>query len=427
MYHNAVPVRTDAPTRSIVPTPMIYDLYQAQTDLMAPMRRAAALAAGLLRPADLGPATPPGVRQMLAACDILSAGGLTHRRPPFGFAQVRVGNRSFDVHETVADATPFADLLHFRKEDGPAQPPVLLVAPMSGHFATLLRGTVKRLLPDNDVFITDWRNARDIPLDEGPFGMDEFIDHLMRFLRVIGPGAHVIAVCQPAVAVLAAVALLAQQGDPAQPRSMTLMAGPIDTRINPTRVNELAAGRPIAWFERHLIDVVPWRYRGAWRHVYPGFVQLAAFMTMNLDRHVGAHFTHFRALVGGDAAGAAAHRGFYDEYNAVMDLPGEFYLQTVQRVFQDHDLPLGRLHVRGERVRPGAIRRTALLTVEGERDDICAIGQTVAALDLCTGIPPSMKRHHLQVGVGHYGVFSGRRWETEVYPHLREMIQASAR
>lgn len=412
--------------RSAAATPMIYQLYQAQADLLAPVRRAAALAAGLLRPADLGPVTLPALRQVLAACDILSAGGLTHRRPAFGFEQVRVGSQTVTVTEEAADTTPFATLLHFRKENAPAQPPILLVAPMSGHFATLLRGTVKVLLPENDVFITDWHNARDIPLAEGPFGMDEFIEHVMRFLRTIGPGAHVIAVCQPAVAVLAAVALLAQAGDPAQPRSMTLMAGPIDTRVNPTKVNELAAGRPIDWFERTLIGVVPWRYRGAWRHVYPGFMQLAAFMTMNLDRHVGAHFTHFRALVGGDAASAAAHRGFYDEYNAVMDLPAEFYLETVQRVFQEHDLPLGRLTFRGEKVRPGAIRRTALLTVEGERDDICAIGQTVAALDLCTGIHPGMKRHHLQTGVGHYGVFSGRRWANEVYPRVREMIQSAA-
>ncbi len=405
---------------------MIYQFYQAQADLLAPVRRAAAIAAGMLRPADLGAITPPLLRQMLATCDILSAGGLTHRRPAFGFEEVRLGRHSTTVTEEAADATPFGTLLHFRKENAPAQPPVLVVAPMSGHFATLLRGTVKVLLPEHDVFITDWHNARDVPLADGRFGMDEFIEHVMRFLRAIGPGAHIIAVCQPAAAVLAAVALLAQEGDPAQPRSMTLMAGPIDTRVNPTKVNELAAGHPIEWFARHLIGAVPWRYRGAWRHVYPGFMQLAAFMTMNLDRHVGAHFNHFRALVGGDTEGAAAHRGFYDEYNAVMDLPAEFYLETVQRVFQDHDLPLGRLMFRGEKVRPGAIRRTALLTVEGERDDICAIGQTVAALDLCTGIHPGMKRHHLQTGVGHYGVFSGRRWATEVYPKVRDMIEATA-
>ena len=405
---------------------MIYQFYQAQADLLSFWRGGAALAAGLLRPIELGSATPAAMRQFRAACDILSTGGLTHRRPPFGIDTVAVGNATLGVIEEEVDSTPFGSLLHFRKENSPCQPPVLLVAPMSGHFATLLRGTVKVLLPDNDVFITDWHNARDVALHEGPFGMDEFIEHIMRFLRVIGPGGHIIAVCQPAVAVLAAVALLAQAGDPAQPRSMTLMAGPIDTRVNPTKVNTLAAGRPIEWFEQNLIGAVPWRYRGAWRHVYPGFMQLAAFMTMNLERHVGAHFNHFRALVGDDMAAAEAHRGFYDEYNAVMDLPAEFYLETVQRVFQDHDLPLGKLMFRGEKVRPGAIRRTALLTVEGERDDICAIGQTVAALDLCTGIHPGMKRHHLQTGVGHYGVFSGKRWEREVYPRVRETIQSTA-
>ncbi|MDE2582895.1 MAG: polyhydroxyalkanoate depolymerase [Rhodospirillales bacterium] len=405
---------------------MIYQLYQAQADLLAPLRSAAALASGLLRPVDLGTITPPALRQWRAACDILSGGALTHRRPEFGLAEVRVGDRDCAVVEEPVDATPFATLLHFRKENAPAQPPVLLVAPMSGHFSTLLRGTVKELLPENDVFITDWRNARDVPHAEGRFGMDEFIEHVMRFLRTIGPGAHIIAVCQPAVAVLAAVALLAQDGDPAAPRSMTLMAGPIDTRVNPTKVNALAAGRPIDWFERNLIGVVPWRYRGAWRHVYPGFIQLAAFMSMNLNRHVGAHFDHFRALVGDDIEAAAAHRGFYDEYNAVMDLPAEFFLETVQHVFQEHDLPLGRLTFRGEPVRPEAIRHTALLTVEGERDDICAIGQTAAALDLCRGIPPAMKRHHLQLGVGHYGVFSGRRWANEVCPRVQQMIEATA-
>jgi poly(3-hydroxybutyrate) depolymerase len=405
---------------------MIYQLYQAQEDMLAPLRRGAAIAAGLLRPADIGRATPPPLRHLLAACDVVSSGGLTHHRPSFDLPEVQVGNQVVTVTEEAADVTPFGTLLHFRKDPATAQPPVLLVAPMSGHFATLLRGTVKVLLPENDVYITDWHNARDVPLDEGGFGMDEFVEHVMRFLRVIGPGAHVMAVCQPAVAVLAAVALLAQAGDRAQPRSMTLMAGPIDTRINPTKVNELAAGRPIDWFAQNLIGVVPWRYRGARRRVYPGFMQLTAFITMNLERHVGAHFTHFRALVGGDLAAAAAHRSFYDEYNAVMDLPAEFYLETVQRVFQDHDLPLGNLTYRGEKVRPAAIRRTALLTVEGERDDICAIGQTVAALDLCTGIHPGMKRHHLQTGVGHYGVFSGRRWANEVYPRVREMIQSTA-
>jgi poly(3-hydroxybutyrate) depolymerase len=300
---------------------------------------------------------------------------------------------------------------------------VLVVAPMSGHFATLLRGTVQVLLPDHDVYITDWKNAREIPLSEGIFGLDEFIDHLIRFLEVMGPGSHMIAVCQPAVPALAAAAVMAEAQNRAQPRSLTLMAGPIDTRINPTKVNELATSRPISWFERKLIGCVPWRYHGAGRRVYPGFLQLSAFVSMNLDRHIAAHLGQFQSLVGGDMAAAEAHRRFYSEYAAVMDLPADFYLQTVQRVFQDHDLPLGRLTWRGRKIRPELIRRTALLTVEGERDDICAVGQTMAALDLCSGVRVNMKGHHLQTGVGHYGVFSGSRWAREVYPKVRQMIQ----
>ncbi|MBV9756594.1 MAG: polyhydroxyalkanoate depolymerase, partial [Alphaproteobacteria bacterium] len=315
--------------------------------------------------------------------------------------------------------------LHFQKETAPEQPRVLLVAPMSGHFATLLRGTVAVMLPEHDVYITDWKNARDVPPGAGRFGFDDFVDHVIRFLQRIGPGGHVVAVCQPTVAVLAAVAVMAEDGNPATPRSMTLMAGPIDTRVNPTRVNQLAQTHGIDWFERRLISAVPWRYRGAGRRVYPGFMQLAAFMTMNLDRHVAAHVRQFRALLAGDAATVETHRRFYAEYFAVMDLPAEFYLETVQRIFQLHELPLGRLYWRGDLVRPAAIRRTALLTVEGERDDICAVGQTLAALELCSGISVARKRNHLQTGVGHYGVFSGKRWALEIYPQVREMIQVT--
>ena len=303
---------------------------------------------------------------------------------------------------------------------------MLLVAPMSGHFATLLRGTVRTMLPEHDVYITDWKNARDVAREHGSFGVDEFVAHLIRFLEVMGPGSHVVAVCQPAVAALVAAAVMAATGNRAQPRSMTLMAGPIDTRIKPTQVNRMAKQRSIDWFERNVIGSVPWRYKGAGRRVYPGFMQLSAFVSMNLDRHFDAHLGQFRALVSGDDEAAAAHRRFYSEYRAVMDLPAEFYLETVKRVFQDHDLPLGRFTYQGETVRPAAIRRTAILTVEGERDDICAIGQTMAALELCSGVPIAMRRHHLQTGVGHYGVFSGRHWTNEVYPLVREMIQATS-
>ena len=330
------------------------------------------------------------------------------------------------VVEEAVDDTPFAALLRFRVDTPEPRPKVLLVAPMSGHFATLLRATVRTMLADHDVHITDWKNARDVPLAAGRFDFDSYVEHLIRFQRALGPGAHMVAVCQPCVAALAAVAVMAEVRDPAQPRSLTLMAGPIDTRNNPTRVNHLARSRGIGWFEKKLISTVPWRYPGAGRRVYPGFVQLNAFMTMNLDRHINAHLAHFRAMAAGQKDAASAHRSFYNEYGAVMDLPAEFFLETVQRVFQEDHLPLGKLTFRGNPVSPAAIRRTALLTVEGERDDICAIGQTVAALDLCSGVRVAMKTHHLQTGVGHYGVFSGRRWEQQVYPKVRQIIQTTS-
>ncbi|MGE0418117.1 MAG: polyhydroxyalkanoate depolymerase [Acetobacteraceae bacterium] len=402
---------------------MIYQLYQAQADLLLPLRTLARFGEGMARVWDLNGYAPATLRHLRATFSLLADSALTHHRPDYGFDSVRVGNDLVGVTEEAADDTPFATLLRFRKDSPVVQPKVMVVAPMSGHFATLLRGTVATLLPEHDVHITDWKNARDIPLSAGEFGFDTYVDHLIRFQEALGPGCHMIAVCQPAVAALAATAVMAEARNPAQPRSLTLMAGPIDTRVNPTKVNDLAKSRPIEWFRKNLIATVPWRYPGAGRRVYPGFVQLAAFMSMNLDRHIGAHLGQFRAIVGGDTAAAQSHRKFYAEYGAVMDLPAEFYLETVSRVFQEHDLPLGRLTWHGNKVRPEAIRRTALLTVEGERDDICAIGQTMAALDLCTGVRNSMKRHHLQSGVGHYGVFSGSRWTREVYPRVRAMIQ----
>ena len=296
---------------------------------------------------------------------------------------------------------------------------------MSGHFATLLRGTAQTLLSEHDVYITDWHNARDVALRHGSFGVDDFISHLIQFLEIIGPGAHIVAVCQPCVAVLAAVALMAEDDHPASPRSMTLMAGPIDTRVSPTEVNRLATSRPIDWFESCLIDIVPPRREGAWRRVYPGFTQLAAFMSMNLDRHIKTQLDLFCHLANGEDAKAAAIRKFYDEYFAVMDLPAEFYLGTVRTIFQEHALPLGRLNWCGRRVDPRAIRRTALFTVEGERDDICGVGQTMAAQDLCSGLRPYLKHHHVQTGASHYGVFNGQRWARFIYPMLRSVIYAS--
>jgi polyhydroxyalkanoate depolymerase len=317
---------------------------------------------------------------------------------------------------------PFGTLLHFKKDIAVQQPRVLVVAPLSGHFATLLRSTVQTLLADHDVYITDWHNARDVALSEGAFGFDDYIAHVIKFLEHLGPGVHVVAVCQPCVQVLAAASIMGEDDNPAAPRSMTLMAGPIDTRISPTKVNELAKEKPISWFEKNLIARVPHRYKGAGRRVYPGFIQLSAFMAMNMDRHMKAHVELFHNLAGGDHVKAESTKAFYDEYFAVLDLDAEFYLQTVQWVFQEHQLPLGVMKYKGRAVNPGAIRKTALLTVEGERDDICAVGQTMAAHELASNLKPFRRKHHLQAGVGHYGVFSGKRWENQVYPILRNMV-----
>jgi poly(3-hydroxybutyrate) depolymerase len=300
------------------------------------------------------------------------------------------------------------------------------VAPLSGHFATLLRETARTLLQDHDVYITDWHNARDVSLRHGPFGLDDYIDHMIQYTSAIGPGVHVVAVCQPCVAALAATAIMAEDDNPAQPRSLTLMAGPVDCRVNPTGVNELATSKPIEWFEKNLISHVPLPHKGYMRRVYPGFVQLGAFLSMNLERHKKSFQDLYQHLVEGDMERANTIRAFYEEYLAVNDLPAEFYLETVEKVFQTYDLALGKLTYRGRLVRPEAIRRTALFTVEGERDDICSVGQTVAAQDLCGGIRPYMKTHHVQVGVGHYGVFSGRKWNQQIYPRVREVIHSAS-
>jgi poly(3-hydroxybutyrate) depolymerase len=401
----------------------LYLAYQTQSDIMVPVRAWAAMAVAAGGSSLL--AENSATRNLTAAYELIARAGLSHTRPAFGIGSVTVGNREVEVSEEAAAATPFGTLLHFKKHAGTAQPRVLMVAPLSGHFATLLRATVRTMLPEHDVFITDWHNARDVPLTAGRFGVDEYVDHLIKFIEVMGPGAHVLAVCQPCVAALAAAAAMAEAGNPAQPRSLTLMAGPIDTRVNSTRVNELAKTRSIEWFERNLIASVPLRHPGAFRRVYPGFVQLAAFMSMNIDRHVKAHRELYENLANGEAEKAAITKAFYDEYFAVLDLTAEFYLETVRLIFQEHALPRGRLDYRGRRVDPAAIRRTMLFTVEGERDDICAVGQTVAAHDLCGNLRPYLKRHHMQAGVGHYGVFNGRRWEAQVYPVLRNHIQSS--
>jgi len=404
---------------------MLYQTYEAHSDIMIPVRKWAGTALRTLGQPLAGVADNVVLRNLTAAYELIARAGLTHARPPFGIDGVTIGNRDVSISERAAVTTPFATLLHFKKDIDTPQPRVLLVAPLSGHFATLLRDTVRTMLPEHDVYITDWHNVRDVPLMHGAFGFDDYIAHLIRFLEAIGPGAHVVAVCQPSVAALVATAIMAQAGNAAQPRSLTLMAGPIDPRVNPTKVNVLANLRPITWFERNLIASVPLRYPGAFRRVYPGFVQLAAFMSMNVERHVKAHRELYDHLAKGEHDKAQVTKAFYDEYFAVLDLTAEFYLETVRLVFQECALPTGKLEWQGERVEPRAIRRTMLLTVEGERDDICAVGQTAAAHDLCSGLRPYRKRHHMQAGVGHYGVFSGNRWTNQIYPLLKNVILAA--
>jgi poly(3-hydroxybutyrate) depolymerase len=405
---------------------MLYDAYQAQNDIFGPIRLIAGTASEWLGQSWLPIGDMPFVRGAAAAMELLSHAALSHERPDFRIKSVLVDGAPVAVSEEVVASHPFCNLLHFRKELNRDEPTVLVVAPLSGHFATLLRGTVESLLADHNVYLTDWKNARDVPLLYGRFDLDDFVELVIRFVRLLGPRTHVMAVCQPSVPVLAAVSLLAADDDPCQPSSMILMGGPIDTRANPTAVNRFAKAHSLGWFERTVITSVPARYPGAFRRVYPGFLQLAGFLSMNFDRHVSAHWTMFRDLARGSGESVAATRAFYDEYTAVMDLPADFYLQTVERVFHRHDLALGQFRVRGRLVDPAAIERTALMTVEGERDDVCGPGQTVAAQTLCMNIPPAKKTHHLQLKVGHYGVFHGRRWQTETYPKVKLFIRALA-
>ena len=404
---------------------MMYQAYQAQSDLMWPLRTLAKMSVPMLQDPGFGlPAQSPS-RRMAAACKVLELAEVTHKRPPWRIDSVVDKGQTIPVTEEVVFTTPFGTLLRFRKEGAPPQPKVLVVAPMSGHFATLLRDTVRTVLQDHDVYVTDWHNVRDVPLAAGRFGLDEYTEHIILFLAAMGPNANVIAVCQPCVAALAAVALMSEDQHPATPASLTLMAGPIDCRISPTAVNKLATTQPIEWFEKNLISSVPWRHGGFGRRVYPGFVQLSAFMGMNKDRHTNAFKEYYQHLVDDEFDKAEVTRTFYEEYMAVADLSADFYIETVDLVFQQYALPKGELTYHGRKVNPAEIRRTALLTVEGERDDICAIGQTLAAQDLASSLRPYLRTHYVQPNVGHYGVFSGKRWQSHIYPVVRDVIHTS--
>jgi poly(3-hydroxybutyrate) depolymerase len=366
-------------------------------------------------------------KNVIAACEVFENITRRYGKPEFGIKSVSLAGLTVPVREEVVVSKPFCNLIHFDRDQSETgkryDPKVLIVAPMSGHYATLLRGTVEAMLPEHDVYITDWADARDVPIAVGRFDFNDFVDYIIDFVRFIGTNTHVMAVCQPAVPALVATAIMAAREEETQPASLVLMGGPIDTRRNPTKVNELAAQKSISWFERNVISTVPFPHAGFMRPVYPGFMQLTGFMTMNLERHMNAHVDLFNNLVKGDCDSVKQHQAFYEEYLAVMDLTAEFYLQTVQTVFQDHLLPDNRLMHRDERVDCSAIRKTALMTVEGERDDICGLGQTEAAHDLCTSLPDDEKIHYVQQGVGHYGVFNGTRWRTEIQPRIREFIR----
>lgn len=408
---------------------MLYNLYEFQQAMMAPLRFQAELAQNILR----NPWNPLSYTQigrfMSASAEMVERTTRKFGRPVFGLDHTEINGKKINVEENIILEKPFCKLLNFKRNIKRNDPKVLIAAPMSGHYATLLRGTVEALLPHHNVFITDWQDARQIPQKDGSFNLDDYISYLIEFMELLGPDVHVIAVCQPAVPVLAAVSIMATTENPNQPLSMTLMGGPIDTRVSKTEVTELAETKPLEWFEKAAVHTVPFNHPGAFRKVYPGFLQLGGFMSMNLDRHVGSFMQFYQHLIDGDGESAEAHRKFYDEYLAVMDIPAEFYLQTVETVFQTHALPRYQMKWRDPLsdklidVRPQDIKHTALLTIEGEKDDISARGQTTAAHELCYCLPQRKQYHHFQLDCGHYGIFNGRKWREEIMPRIRHFMR----
>jgi len=409
---------------------MLYDAYEVQRSFLAGASKLAGLGAGWLN----NPANPWGYSSMgplvAASLEVFAHASAPRGKPEFGITQTKVGRKTVAVDEDIVLRKSFGQLKYFRKVGAESGRPLLIVAPMSGHYATLLRGTVERLLPDNDVYITDWRDAKLVPLSEGSFDLDDYIDYLIQFLEVIGERTgerpHMLAVCQPSVPAFAATAIMNRDKNEWRPKSLTMMGGPIDTREAPTAVNTLATQRPFAWFEQNVIATVPMIYPGSGRKVYPGFLQLAGFMTMNLGSHLVSHWEMFKHLVVGDDESAVSTQKFYEEYRSVCDMTAEFYLQTVDVVFQRHLLPEGQLEHRGRLVDPAAIRDTALLAIEGERDDISGIGQTKAALDIATKLPKAKKQYFLAPDVGHYGIFNGRKWRDKIAPVVEKFITANA-
>lgn len=406
-----------------------YELYEFNRNLLSPFRAMADTTKLFFRN-PLNPLSHTLVgRAVAAGAELFERTTRHYDKPGFGIAGTKIGGRTIDVSEDIVWEKPFCKLIHFKRglpQSHLADPKVLLVAPVSGHYATLLRGTVERFLPRHEVYITDWEDARRVPLAEGRFDLDDYIDYVIEMIHLLGPDVHVIAVCQPSVPVLAAVALMEADNDPKLPRSMTLMGGPIDTRISPTAVSKIAVEKGLDWFRQNLVMTVPFPHPGVGREVYPGFLQLSGFMSMNIERHMDAHREFFMHLVEGDGESADKHKEFYDEYLAVMDLTAEFYLQTVDVVFIQQALPKGTMTHRGKKVDLSAIRRTAMLTVEGEKDDITGYGQTKAAHDLLPNLESGKKEHYLQPGAGHYGVFNGSKFRTKIAPRIEDFIRRHA-
>ncbi|GMG85358.1 polyhydroxyalkanoate depolymerase [Paralimibaculum aggregatum] len=411
---------------------MLYHVYEFTHAAISPLRNAAQFQLAALRSPFNPFAASLSARTTAAAVEMFVHATKRYGKPDFGISETEVAGETVPVREEVVLEKPFGNLLHFKRESVLAEarndPVVLLVAPMSGHFATLLRGTVEAMLPEHEIYITDWIDARDVPLTDGSFGLADYTDYITEFCQFLSRGGErptVMAVCQPGVPCLVSAALMAEDADPARPSSLILMGSPIDTRVNPTEPNVLATTRPLSWFEKNMITIVPFPNRGFLRRVYPGFLQLSGFMQMNLDRHVDAHLDQFRNLVRGDGDSASNHRTFYDEYLAVMDLSAEFYLETVEAVFQKHALPEGTYTHRGRPVNPGAISDIALMTIEGEKDDITGRGQTEAAHHLTPNLPEEKKLHYVQAKVGHYGVFNGSRFRNHILPKIRNFTRGN--
>ncbi|MNV16113.1 hypothetical protein D3C71_1068670 [compost metagenome] len=408
---------------------MLYQLHEMQRAFLTPFAAFTDAGSQLFSSPYSPLAYTPISRQMAAGYELMTRIGKEYQKPAWNLPTTQINGKSARVVEAVALDKPFCRLVHFQRDvrvAGHDDPKVLLVAPLSGHHATLLRDTVRALLPAHDVYVTDWVDARMVPLSAGPFHLNDYVRYVQDFIRHLGPDVHVISVCQPTVPVLAAVSLMASANDPCQPRSMVMMGGPIDPRQSPTQVNRLATTKPYSWFESQVIHPVPPRYPGAGRKVYPGFLQHAGFMAMNPDRHMKSHYEFYLDLLRGDDSDAEAHRRFYDEYNAVLDMPAEFYLDTIRMVFQDFALPSGTWEVDGQTVRPADIKQVALFTIEGELDDISGQGQTRAAIKLCKNIPAERKSHYTAPNCGHYGIFSGRRWREMICPKIAEFIRQSA-